>query len=85
MAQKYHCSFQARREQDRIGKQKILCILNSEKQKDEVLDLLKDREKNHIVHIFGRATRDWEDRIDKIKIEWINSNENYNPNQTIIK
>ena len=80
MAQKYHCSFQARREQGKVGKQKILCILNSEEQKDKVLDLLKDRDSQNILYIFGRATRDWDDRVDKIKVDWINTDENYNPN-----
>ncbi|MCA9353129.1 hypothetical protein KC901_03020 [Patescibacteria group bacterium] len=84
MAQKYHCSFQSRREQEKTGKQKILCILETDAQKDNVLELLKDRSSEHLVYVHGRATRDWEDRIDKLRVEWISKDKNYNPNQTKI-
>lgn len=82
MAHKYHFAFQARRNQDDIGKKKILCIVEEDKI-SKILDYLKP-ENNKNVCIFGRAARDWEDKVDKIKIEWFSEDENFNPNQTKI-
>lgn len=79
LAHKYHFAFQARKKQEDFGKQKILCIVN-EGQISQILDYLKPEFDKNIC-IFGKATRDWENKIDKIKIEWVNENENYNPNQ----
>lgn len=82
MATKYHFSFQARREQEKYGKQKVLCIVD-ENETSKILDLLKpDNRKN--VCVKGMATKDRESRIDKIKIEWINEDPTFNPNQTSI-
>lgn len=79
LAHKYYFSFQARKEQETIGKQKILCIVQKETI-SKVIDYLKPENKNNVC-IFGKATRDWEGKVDKVKIEWINPDENYNPNQ----
>jgi len=82
LAHKYHFAFQARKMQDDIGKRKILCIVDKEKI-SEILDYLKP-ENSRNVCISGKATRDWEKKIDKIKIDWIDENENFDPNQTKI-
>lgn len=82
LAHKYHFAFQARKKQEDFGKQKILCIVN-EDQISKILDYLKPEfDKN--VCISGKAIRDWENKIDKIKIDWVNEDENYNPNQSTI-
>lgn len=82
LAHKYHFAFQARKKQDEIGKQKILCIV-PESQTSQILDYLKPEfEKN--VCISGKATRDWEGRVDKIRIDWVSENENHNPDQGTI-
>lgn len=80
MARKYHFSFQARKNIEGIGKQKILCKLKSITI-SEVIDLLKPENQKKNICIFGKATLDKEGKVDKIYIEWINSNENYNPDQ----
>jgi len=82
LAHKYHFAFQARKKQDEIGKQKILCIVE-DNQISEILDYLKPENSKNVC-IFGKATRDWEGKIDKIKIEWVNEDENYDPKQTAI-
>ncbi|MBU2580003.1 hypothetical protein KKF19_03570 [Patescibacteria group bacterium] len=82
LAHKYHFAFQARRRQDDIGKRKILCIVDKEKI-SEILDYLKPENTKNVC-ISGKATRDWERKVDKIKIDWINEDENFNPNQTRI-
>jgi len=83
LAHKYHFAFQARRKQDDVGKQKILCIV-AENQISTILDYLKPEfDKN--VCIFGKAIRDWDNKVDKMKIEWVNEDENYNPNQMKIE
>lgn len=83
LAHKYHFVFQARKKQDDIGKQKILCIVK-EDQISKILDYLKPEFSKNVC-IFGKATRDWEDKVDKIRIEWVNEDENCNPGQTVIK
>lgn len=80
LAHKYHFSFQARKEQDIYGKQKILCIVDDDKI-EEILDLLKPNNRKNVC-IKGMATKDREGKIDKIKIEWINEDPDYNPEQT---
>mgnify|MGYP000567548374 FL=1 len=47
----------------------------------EIYELMKPENKGNVC-IKGKAMRDKESRLDKIKIEWINRDENYNPNQT---
>lgn len=80
LAHKYHFAFQARKKQDDVGKQKILCIVDKEKI-SKILDYLKPENSKNVC-IFGKATRDWEGKVDKIKIEWISEKEDYDPNQT---
>jgi hypothetical protein len=80
MAHKYHFSFQARKEQETIGKQKVLCkVKDSEISK--IIDYLKPEKQKKNICIFGKATKNNEDKIDKIKIEWFSEDENYNPKQ----
>lgn len=79
LAHRYHFSFQARKEQDVYGKQKILCVVD----RDEIstmIDLLKPEIKSNIC-IKGMATKDREGKIDKIRIDWANTDPDYNPNQ----
>lgn len=83
LAHKYHFAFQARKKQDDFGKQKILCIV-SQSLISRTLDYLKPENKGNVC-ICGKATRDWEGKVDKIKIEWINEDEDYNPHQTEIQ
>ena len=80
MARKYHFSFQARKNLDEIGKQKILCKLKKI-EISEIIDLLKPENQKANVCIFGKAIKDKDGKIDKIYIEWFNTDENYNPNQ----
>ncbi|MFZ2193480.1 MAG: hypothetical protein WAV31_04525 [Candidatus Moraniibacteriota bacterium] len=80
LAHKYNFSFQARKDQDEIGKQKILCKTDN-LNISEIIELLKPEKQEKNVCIFGKATKNNDDKIDKIKIEWINEDENYNPNQ----
>jgi len=82
LAHKYHFSFQARKAQDDVGKQKILCIVNKGII-SKIIDYLKPENSKNIC-ISGRATRDWENKVDKIKIDWINEDENFDPNQQIL-
>lgn len=82
LAHKYHFSFQARRSQNEIGKQKILCIVD-EGRISEVIDHLKP-ERSANMSIFGKATRDADGKVDKIKIDWISEDINFNPDQTTI-
>ena len=86
MAHKYHFAFQSRCDQERTGKKKILCIVN-EKDIDPVFDLLKKSYKNKKfkVCIGGSVVKDNEGKIDKIKIEWISEDENFDPKQDKIK
>lgn len=79
LAHKYHFAFQARKNQDDVGKRKILCIVDKGKI-SEILDYLKP-ENNRNVCISGKATRDWEKKIDKIKVDWVNEDENFDPTQ----
>lgn len=82
LAHRYHFSFQARKEQDIYGKQKILCIVDKQ-EISTVIDLLKPEAKTNVC-IKGKATKDREDKIDKIKVEWVNTDPDYNPDQTAI-
>lgn len=79
LAHKYFFSFQARKNQDRFGKQKILCMVE-EDSIDDLLDLLKPKNQKDVT-VFGLATRDFEGRVDKMKIQWFSENEDFNPNQ----
>lgn len=69
LAHKYHFSFQARKQQDTVWKQKIVCMVDPNKI-SEILDLLKPENSLNIT-ITGKATKDFEWKIDKIKIETI--------------
>lgn len=80
MAHKYHFSFQARKNQEEIGKQKILCILEGI-EISKVIDLLKPENQEKNICIFGKATRNSEEKIDKIKIESVSRDEIFNTKQ----
>lgn len=80
LAHRYKFSFQARREQEIYGKQKILCIVDIN-MVSEIVDLLKPENKKNIC-IGGKATKDAEGRLDKIKVDWFNEDINFNPDQT---
>lgn len=80
MAQKYHFSFQARKNQEEIGKQKILCKTD-DLNVSEIIDLLKPEKQENNICIFGKATKSNDGKIDKIKIDWVNEDENFDPNQ----
>ena len=80
LAHKYKFAFQARKQQEDYGKQKILCIVEPE-MISEIYELMKPENRGNVC-IKGKAMRDKENRLDKIKIEWINRDENYDPNQT---
>lgn len=83
MATKYKFSFQARKKTKQYGKQKILCIVSDENLEAQIIDVLKPNNKHDVV-INGRATTDWEGNIDKIKINWVNDDPNFNPDQLTI-
>lgn len=80
MAQKYHFSFQARKNQEEIGKQKILCKTD-DLNVSEIIDLLKPEKQENNICISGKATKSSDGKIDKIKIDWVNEDENFNPDQ----
>ena len=80
MAHKYHFSFQARKNQEEIGKQKILCKTEGLSVSD-IIELLKPEKQEKNICIYGKATKDQEGKIDKIKIIWFNADENFNPQQ----
>lgn len=82
-AHKYHFSFQSRKDQQKIGKQKILCRVEAS-EISKIIDYLKPENQNKNIHIFGLATKNKEGKIDKMKIEWVSENENFNPNQKSI-
>ncbi len=81
-AQKYHFSFQTRKKQDETGRQYILCIVPQDKI-DELIDHLKPSHKKNIC-IFGKATKDSDGKIDKIKIRYISEDEDFNPEQVTL-
>lgn len=80
MAHKYHFSFQARKNQEEIGKQKILCKTEG-LNLSEIIDLLKPEKQEKNICISGKATKNNDGKIDKIKILWLNEDENFNPDQ----
>lgn len=80
MAHKYHFSFQARKNQEEIGKQKILCKTDGLNM-SEIIDLLKPEKQEKNICISGKATKNSDGKIDKIKIDWFNEDENFNPDQ----
>lgn len=79
LAHKYHFSFQARKNQDEIWKQKILCIVDNAII-SQAIDYLKPENSRNIT-IFWNAVLDSEWKVDKIKIKWISNDPNFNPDQ----
>jgi len=70
MAHKYFFSFQVRRDVEKYGKKKILCLLEKESV-SKVLDLLKPENAQNVI-LSGKAIRDKENKLDKIKIDsWV--------------
>ncbi len=80
MAHKYKFTFQARKNQEEVGKQYILCIIDGSKI-NEFIDLLKPENKERNVCIWGKATKDIDDKVDKIKISHWSYDESDDPNQ----
>ena len=78
-AQKYHFSFQARKNQDEIGKQYILCIVPTARI-SEIIDGLKPEKKKRVC-IYGQVNRNLDDKVDKIRVEYISEEEDFNPAQ----
>lgn len=81
LASKYHFAFQARKNIETVGKKKILCVVPEENFSmilDEFKKTKKDR-KN--LCLSGSIIRDADGRVDKIKVDWISTNENYDPSQ----
>jgi hypothetical protein len=82
LAHKYTFAFQARKQQDVFGKQKILCIVRDD-DISKIINYLKPENRIDLC-IFGKATKDFEGKIDKIQIEWFSENPDFNPNQSVI-
>lgn len=82
LAHKYPFAFQARKQQDVFGKQKILCMVN-EKDISNIIDYLKPNNSKDLC-IAGKATKDFDGKIDKIKIDWFSEDPDFNPEQTAI-
>jgi hypothetical protein len=80
LAQKYHFSFQARKNLEEVGRQYILCIVPEQKI-PQLIDYLKPENRRNIT-VFGRGTRNIEGKIDKVKITFVSEAEDYNPEQT---
>lgn len=79
LAHKYHFTFQARKEQEKFWKQKILCVVD-EDQHSKYIDLLKPENKWNI-KVIWLATFDNDDKVDKMKILNFTKNLNIDPNQ----
>lgn len=80
LAHKYNFSFQARKDQHRVGKQKILCIVEQSNE-SEAIDYLKPKNRKKNICIFGKAIENNEGKIEKIKILHISKNPDFNPDQ----
>lgn len=80
LAQKYQFALQVREDIGMYGKQKVLCEMPVELI-SPTYDLLKPENRKNVT-VKGLATRDNENRLDKIKIEWYSDDANYNPDQT---
>jgi hypothetical protein len=79
LAYKYPFSFQVRRNQEEIGKHKILCMVESE-DVSRIIEYLKPENSVNLC-VFGKATKDYEGKIDKIKIERFSEDLDFNPDQ----
>lgn len=84
LASKYHFAFQPRKNTSRFGKNRILCIV-PKKYIGMIFDEFKKEKKdrNNLV-IGGIINKDEDGNIDKIKIEWISDNENFDPQQDFL-
>lgn len=80
LAQKYQFALQVREDIAMYGKQKVLCEMPAELI-SSTYDLLKPENRKNVT-VKGLATRDNENRLDKMKIEWYSDDPNYNPDQT---
>ena len=80
LAQKYQFALQVREDVGMYGKQKVLCEMPAELI-SPTYDLLKP-ENRKIVTVKGLATRDNENRLDKMKVEWYSDDPDHNPDQT---
>ena len=62
------------------GKQKVLCEMPAELI-SPTYDLLKPENRKNVT-VKGLATRDNENRLDKMKVEWYSGDPDHNPDQT---
>lgn len=79
LAQKYQFALQVREDIGMYGKQKVLCEMPVELI-SPTYDLLKPENRKNVT-VKGLATRDNENRLDKMKIEWYSDDINHNPDQ----
>ncbi|GEM_PF-1070493 len=79
LAQRYKFALQVRKETGRYGKQKVLCDMPANLI-SPTYDLLKPENRKDVT-VKGLATRDNENRLDKMKIEWYSDDPDYNPDQ----
>ena len=80
LAQKYQFALQVREDVGMYGKQKVLCEMPAELI-SPTYDLLKPENRKNVT-VKGLATRDNENRLDKMKVEWYSNNPDHNPDQT---
>ena len=80
LAQKYQFALQVREDIGMYGKQKVLCEMPVELI-SPTYDLLKPENRKNVT-VKGLATRDNENRLDKMKVEWYSDDPDHNPDQT---
>jgi hypothetical protein len=80
LAQKYQFALQVREDVGMYGKQKVLCEMPAELI-SPTYDLLKPENRKNVT-VKGLATRDNENHLDKMKVEWYSNNPDHNPDQT---
>ena len=80
LAQKYQFALQVREDVGMYGKQKVLCEMPAELI-SPTYDLLKPENRKNVT-VKGLATRDNENRLDKMKVEWYSDDPDHNPDQT---
>lgn len=80
LAHRYQFALQVKRDTGKYGKQKVLCDMPAELI-SPTYDLLKPENRKDVL-VKGLATRDSENRLDKMKVEWYSDDLEYNPDQT---
>lgn len=79
LAQKYQFALQVREDVGMYGKQKVLCEMPAELI-SPTYDLLKPENRKNVT-VKGLATRDNENRLDKMKVEWYSDDPDHNSDQ----